>query len=110
MIESIQFSEGVLRLTVSGTRGVSAHERRRSIKFDLGKGGTIAEFHSREFMDLVKPIYPEGAEQVCNLILELLRTHTRVGRIYLDCLYRASESLEGGTAADEQVKLARGTV
>ena len=110
MIESIQFGQGILSLTVSSARSRLAGERERRIEFYLGEGCTVAEFHGREFVDFVYPVYPEGTHEIRNLIFELLSTHARVRRIDLHCFYGTRESLEGGTATDEEVKLARGTV
>jgi hypothetical protein len=110
MIESIQFREGVLSLTISLPRRPPTSESERSIQFDFGEGGAITELHRCELMDFIDPVYPEGSHQIRDLVFKLLGTHARVRRIYLNCFYRTRESLEGGTATDEDVKLARGTV
>ena len=110
MIESIQFREGVLSLVVSLPRNPASCERERSIQFDFGEGGAITEFHRSEFMYFIDPVYPEGSHQIRDLVFKLLGTHARVRRVNLHCFYGASEELEGGTATDEDVKLARGTV
>ena len=110
MIESIQFSEGMLSFTVRSARSSPACQCKSRIQFDFSEGCTVSELHSSKFMNFVYSVYPEGANEVCNMILELLRTQTGIRWIYLDCLDRPSESLEGSAATDEQIKLARGTV
>ena len=110
MIESIEFGQGVLRLTVASSRPRFPGESECRIEFNFRQGCTITEVHSGELVDLIEPVYPEGAHEIRNLVIELLSTHARVSRIDLYCFYGASESLEGGTATDEEIKLARGTV
>lgn len=110
MIESIEFSEGVLSLAVASSRPRFAGESQCRVEFNFRQGCGIPEFHCGEFVNLIEPVYPEGAHQIGNLVVELLRTHARVSRIDLHCFYGAGESLEGGTATDEEIKLARGTV
>ena len=110
MIEDIQFSKGILRLAVSGTRGVSAYENYRCIKLDLSEGSAVAKLHGSEFVDLIYSVYPEGAQEVRNLVLELLSAKARVSRIDFHCFYRGSESLEGSAAPDVGVQLARRTI
>jgi len=110
MIESIEFSQGVLRLTVASTRPRFPGERECRIELNFGERGTVTELHGGELVNFIYPVYPEGAHEIRNLVLELLSTHARVSRIDLYCFYGASEGLEGSTATDEDVKLARGTV
>lgn len=110
MVKSIEFREGVLRLTVTSSSSAAAGKCDGSIEFDLGQSRAISKLHSRELMDFVDAIDPERADKIGNLIVKLLDTHPRVCRIDFYSLDSASESLEGGTATDEQIKLARGTV
>jgi hypothetical protein len=110
MIKSIQFSEGVLSLAITGSRAASATKRQCSVKFDFGEGGAIAELHRREFMDFLYAIDAEGAYEIGNVVFELLGTQAGVRGVYLDLFYSASESLEGSAAPDVQVELASGAV
>jgi len=110
MIESIQFREGVLSLTVSLPRNPSSCERERSIEFDFGEGGAVAELHGSELMNFLYSVYTERAYKIRHLIFELLSTEARVCRVNFHLIYRSSESLEGGTATDEQVKFSRGAI
>lgn len=110
MIESIQFSEGVLSFTIALPGRSTASERERSVKFYFGEGGAIAELHRGELVDFLYSIDFESPYKVTDLIFELLGTHARVRGVHFHCFYGASERLEGGTATDEQIKLARGTV
>ena len=105
MIESIEFGQGVLRLTVSLPRSPASCERERSVQFDFGESGTVSEFHSSELVNFLYSFYPKGANQVCDLIFELLGTHAGVRRVHFHCIYGASEVLEYGASADEKVQL-----
>jgi len=91
MVEMIEFSQGVLCVSIhSGATPVTAKGQRR-IEFDFRKGGTITEVHCRELMDFVQTFYPKRAGQISQLIFELLDAHTRVGRINLDLFASACE-------------------
>jgi hypothetical protein len=108
MIKSIQFDEGVLRLAVSRTLATAACERQCSIEFDFGEGGAVTELHSREFMDFLYSVYPEGSTQVRYLVFELFGTQTRVRRVDLHLLYSPREGLEDSGPANVLVELASG--
>jgi len=110
MIESIQFREGVFSLTIALPRSAASCESERSVKFDFGEGGRISKLHRSQLVNFLNSIYTEGSHEVGDLILKLLDTHSAIRRVHFHCFYGASESLEGGTATDEDVKLARGTV
>ena len=110
MIESIQFSEGVLRLTVTSRSPRFTGESECRVEFNFRQASTTPELHGGKFVNLIDPPYPEGAHETRNLIVELLSTHARVSRIDLYCFYDTGEGLQSSTATDEEVKLARGTV
>jgi len=106
MIESIEFREGVFSLVVSAASTPGTAESECRIQFDFGESGTVSKAHRSEFMDRMYSIYPEGAHQICNLIFELLSTHTRIRRVHFYCFYRADEPLEGSRSTDEQIQFA----
>jgi len=110
MIESIQFSEGVLRLRVTDRVSDGPFEGYSCIQFYLSQGSTIAELHRSQLVNLVETVNLECARQISDLILKLLSAHPGVRGIYLDLFYGSRKDLEGSTATDEEVKLARGTV
>jgi len=110
MIESIQFREGVLSLVVSLPRNPASCERERSIEFDFGEGGAVAELHSSELMNFLYAVYTERAYKIRHLIFELLSTEARVCRVNFHLVYRSSECLEGSTATNEEVKFSRGAI
>ena len=108
MIKSVQFSEGRLSLAISGLRSGSSAKRECSIEFDFGEGGAVSELHSREFMDFLYSVYPEGSTQVRYLVFELFGTQSRVRRVDLHLLYGPREGLECSGPADVLVELASG--
>ena len=110
MIESIQFRQGVLSLTVIAARSGVSSECKRSIEFDFGERGAIAALHRGELMDFLYTVYPEGAYEIGDMIFELLGAQSRVRRIHFDCLYRSSESLEGAATPDVLVQFPDGAV
>src|SRR6202166_3547320 len=108
MIKSIQFSEGRLSLAISGLRSGASAKRECSVEFDFGEGGAVTELHSREFMDFLYSVYPEGSTQVRYLVFELFGTQSRVRRVDLHLLYGPGEGLEASAAPDVLVQLASG--
>ena len=110
MIESIEFRQGVLSLTVVATRSSVSSECKRSIELDFGERGAVAEIHRSEFMDFLYSVHPEGAYEIGDMIFELLGAQSRVRRIYFDCLYRSRESLEGAATPDVLVEFPDGAV
>jgi hypothetical protein len=106
MIKSVQFSEGRLSLAIAGLRSGSSAKRECSIEFDFGEGGAITEIHSREFMDFLYSVYPEGSTQVRYLVFELFGTEARVRRVDLHLLYSPCEGLQGSGAPNVLVELA----
>lgn len=110
MIESIEFSEGVLRLAITRARSPSPGKSNCSIEFDFRKCGRVAELHRGEFVDFLDSIHAEDAHHIGNVIFELFCAHPGIRRVYFDLIYRSGEPLEGSAATNEEVKLARGTV
>jgi hypothetical protein len=110
MIKSIQFREGVLRLTITGPRTGASCERQRSIEFDFGEGGAIAELHRSELVNFLYAVDAESTYEIADMVFKLLGTQARICRIDFYRLDGASESLEGSAAPDVQVELASGTV
>jgi hypothetical protein len=104
MIESIEFRQGVLSLTVIATRSGVSSECKRSIEFDFGERGAVPELHRGELMDFLYTVHPENAYEIGDMVFKLLGAQSRVRRIYLDCLYRSSESLEGAATPDVLVE------
>lgn len=103
MIERIQFSQGVLSLTVSLPRNPASCECERSVKFDFGEGGAIAELHSSQLMNFLYSVYTERAYKIRHLIFELLSTEATVRRVHFHLFYRGSEPLKDGASTDEQI-------
>lgn len=110
MIESIEFSKGVLCISISLPSRPASCERNRSVEFDFGESGAVAELHRGELMDFLYSVGFEGAYEVGDLVFKLLSTHSRVRGVYFNCVYRSSESLESGAAPDEKVQLTGGAV
>jgi hypothetical protein len=108
MIKSVQFSEGRLSLAISGLRSGTSAKRECSIEFDFGEGGAVTELHSREFMDFLYSVYPEGSTQVRYLVFELFGTQSRVRRVDLHLLYSPCEGLQDSGAPNVLVELASG--
>ena len=108
MIKSVQFSEGRLSLAIAGLRSGTSAKRECSIEFDFGEGGAVAELHSREFMDFLYSVYPEGSTQVRYLVFELFGTQSRVRRVDLHLLYSPREGLETSAAPNVLVEFASG--
>ena len=108
MIKSIQFSEGRLSLAIAGLRSGASAKRECSIEFDFGEGGAVAELHSREFMDFLYSVYPEGSTKVRYLVFELFGTQSRVRRVDLHLLYGPGEGLQDSRPANVLVELASG--
>jgi hypothetical protein len=106
MIKSIEFREGILCLAITGPRTGTSCESHRSIEFDFGEGGAIAEIHHRELMDFLYAVDPESSYEIGNMVFELLGAQARVCRIDFYRLDSASESLEGSASPDVQVELA----
>ena len=109
MIKSVQFSEGRLSLAISGLRSGASAKRECSVEFDFGEGGAVTELHSREFMDFLYSVYPEGSTQVRYLVFELFGTQSRVRRVDLHLLYGPCEGLQRSGPADVLVEFASGT-
>ncbi len=110
MIKSIEFREGVLTLAISSPRRAVATECKCSIEFDFSQSSTVAKFHGGKLMDLVNAIYPEGAHQVCNLILELVRAKPGVCRIDFYRFNSRGEPLEASAAPDVGIQFASGAL
>lgn len=91
MIESIQLSKGVLRLSVTCARRPAPGQRKRCIEFDLGEGGAVSELHRGQFMDLLESVHAERADKISNAIFELLCADPRVRWINLNLIYRSNE-------------------
>jgi hypothetical protein len=109
VIKSIQLRQGVLSIAVSDTRPGTRTQRERSIELNLGEGCTVSKFHSRQLMDFLNPVYPERADQICDLIVELLDAHARVRWINFNLLDSPSVSLQDRGASHVLVDLTSGT-
>lgn len=110
MIKSIQFSEGVLRLAISLPRVAASSERQRSVQFDFGERGAIAELHRSELMHFLYSIDTKGTYEIGYFVFELLAAHSTVRRIHINCFYGGAEALQGGAALDVPVEFTSGTV
>lgn len=110
MVESIQFREGVLDLVISLPRAAASAESKRSVQFDFGESGAVAELHRRELVDFLYSVDFERPYQISDLIFELLGAESRVRRVNLDCLYGASKNLKGYTAPDVGIQFTRSAV
>ena len=108
MIQSIEFREGVLSLVVTLPATTATAQSKGRIKFDFGEGGAVTELHSREFMDFLYSVYPEGSTQVRYLVFELFGTQSRVRRVDLHLLYSPCEGLQDSGAPNVLVELASG--
>ena len=110
MIESVEFSQGILSLAVTDSVTPGPFKGQCRVQFDFSEGGAVTEFHSSKLMDLIEAVNPKCAGQVRNLTLELFRTHPGIRGIDFNLLYGSSENLEGSAPPDVQVQLASGAI
>ena len=93
MVKMIEFSEGILSLTVDSRVRRTPSQCDRRIKLNFGEGRALTERHGREFMDFVQRIDLKAALKIENFVLELLSANTGVCWIDLDFLYSRGERL-----------------
>ncbi len=110
MIESIQFSEGVLHLAVTSSGLSSSCQCQGSIEFYFGESGAIAELHRSQFMDFLNSVYPIRAGEVCHLVFELLGAKTTVCCVDFHRFDSCGKSLEDSATPDVLIQLADGAV
>lgn len=93
MIKAIEFCKDTLRLTIDTCPPTSAAKGQCGIKFHLGEGGRITEFHRGKFVDFVQAVDSVAAVEVGNFLLELLRTDSTITCVDLYLFHSGGESL-----------------
>ncbi len=108
MIKSIQLREGSLHLAISCPRASASGKCKCRIQFDFGERRAVTECHSRELMNLVKPIDFVGAHEIRNMILKLLCAEPRISWVDLHGLNSPGVRLENAAAPDVLVEFTSG--
>ena len=104
MIQLIQFSERHFCIAAGPRPWWTRGEGQCSIEFDLGKGGTISEFHRGQLVYLIYAIDPERTPKIFDLVLELFSGHMGISRIHLDLFDSTCKRLEIGTTPDVEIE------